>query len=300
VSFEARLLEPTAGRQPTEEIVGVYAMPINSTIQNTGDRMQTLVDKFGVPFIISDLFAQNRKKIFDMQARTFNSPNEPNYRDASLRRTDFVREQIAQAGLDQYATLGMGDSLGVAAIQGMQYYGLEAGTHFDAILLRDGWNLGQSESKARGFARYISYTVKDELHKKRSGVHFDETAYGFSDEANATENETSLPQKLWNVADMMRNHKNVTVAFDLAQLAAETGFVMNVVCLQQGLSGTPAQQESFVEALTTQYYESRLLEEQYHPVTLKASIVEGWHSDLLDPTRGGRDVQTTIDLMNVG
>lgn len=295
--FEARLFEPTNppvdGRNP--EVIGVYAMPISSNIQNTGNRIETMANMVGLPFIISDLFAQNRKTIFDMAAKDANSPLEKTYRDMSLRRLEFTTDQIEKNGLSHYTTLGMGDSLGVPAIQGMQYYGLEQHEGFDAILLRDGWNLGPSDSKLRGFRHYISYTLKDELHKRRDHVSFNELDYGYSADEFAQENETNILQKMWNVADMMRWHGNVEIAFHLGRMAADNGFAMNAVCLRQGLSGTESEQENFVETLLIEHEVAT--EDADSMISIRAEVVDGWHSDLLDPTRGARDVENTLDLL---
>jgi hypothetical protein len=294
--FAATFLEPkTSGDVCVPEVIGLYAMPISSNVQNTGDRIQTMVDRTGIPFFISDLFAQNRKRIFDMSAKAANQPLEPTYKTMSVRRLEFFTDLVGKHGLSHFGTLGMGDSLGVPAIQGMQYYGLEQNEGFDAILLRDGWNLGQSESKLRGFGHYISYTLKDELHKRRDHVTFQEENYGYSGEEFAQENETNILQKMWNVADMMRSHGNVEIAFQLGRLSADNGFAMNAVCLRQGLSGSATEQEKFVQVLLAEHEDAT--EEADSMISLRAEVVDGWHSDLLDPARGAHDVENTLDLL---
>jgi hypothetical protein len=213
----------------------------------------------------------------------------------SLRRVDFVADTIEKHGLSDHAALGMGDSLGVAAIQGMQCYGEKFGRPFEAILLRDGWNLRASESKPRGIGYYLSYLVKDEIHKKRDHVSIDVHDYGFSGKEYAIEDETNPLQKMWNVADMMRSHINVLNAHRLARLAALSGWAMNVVCLRQGLSGSDREQVDFLKSLDTAYNEVRPLNSDIH--TLRTTISDGWHSDLLDPIRGASDVEDTMKLL---
>jgi hypothetical protein len=266
-------------------------MPINSGVHNTGDRIQTMVDKIGVPFYISDLLMQNRKVIFDMAARDANQPSEPRFAAMSQHRRDFFHHLLNKDGLQDHTTIGMGDSLGVPVIQGMQLYSGPK-SRFDALLLRDGWNLGPSQSKLRGFAKYISYTIRDEVQKRVNHTSFEENVYGYSQ--TPYDNETNLFQKMNNVADLMRSFRVRQDATELAGNATSLGYVLNAVLLRQGLSGSEAEQENFVNILLSSNQDA--LADGELPA-VRAEIVDGWHSDLLDPIRGAKDVTNTLDLL---
>lgn len=282
MSFEAFVFEPKEEKQPS--VVGLYAMPIAANLQNSGDRLQTMVDELGFPFIASDLMIQSKKVIFDMAAKTANQPSGYTYVNMSQRRADFLAEQAGRYGPG--VRVGMGDSLGVPAIQGIQLYGEEE-QKFDAVLLRDGWNLAPTSGKARGIARYLSYTVQDEIQKRIHGVNFDVTDYGYTATPPSRVDETNLLQKIYNVSDMMRGPENRRNALALAMAH---GLAMNVVCLEHGLSGTPTQTTKFINDL---YVSADHAEDS----SLRAEIVPGWHSDLLDPVRGSQDVRNTLSLL---
>jgi hypothetical protein len=301
-SYDALLLEPTNG--VTSDNVGLYAMPIAANYRNTGDRMQTMVDKVGFPVFISDLFAQNRQKIFDMSAKQWNSSAENQFRSASMRRSEFFSQQLEKHGLSNSTKLlGMGDSLGVPAIQGMQLYHENEDPLFDALLLRDGWNLAKHESIRRGFARYIGYTLKDEVHKRRDQVTFDIHDHGFDAEDYDRPDETNLLQKLSNVADMMSSSRNVYDALKLSRRAPMKGFGMYVVLLTNGLSGSQTAQEEFVKKLYSSYalgVAQAGKQMASHGIRYEVDIDDGWHSDLMDPDRAASEILSLLGSTPLG
>lgn len=63
--YKAVILEPRSDVAPVHpDAVGFYAMPVMANLQNTGDRIQTMVDQLGIPFVMADLLAQGKKRNF--------------------------------------------------------------------------------------------------------------------------------------------------------------------------------------------------------------------------------------------
>lgn len=306
MTFESSFLEPKSS-ETREGIVGVYAVPIATNIQNAGDRLQTMVDLVGIPFLISDLLGQNRKKIFDMSARKANQPNDDQFRSASLWRKDFLDEQLESHTAQ--VVLGFADSLGVPAIQGIQYHSIksvgdkEAPPLFNTVVVRDGWNLTGNNSLTRNIGRYVSYTIKDELQKRRNNVDFKISEYGYK-EAENWPDETNGLQKILNVADLMRSPMNARMAVELAGMSAKYRFGMSVVCLEEGLSGTPEQQDEFIANLRRHHdmYRAEIRDgevtEELKPSMLRAKKIAGWHSELMNPHRAALDIEFGLDLLN--
>lgn len=289
--FEAHYLEPQTPFSQSD-ILGVYALPIAANMQNSGDRLQAMVNRTGIPFIVSDLLAQNRRTIFDMAAKDANQPTGDVYRDMSQRRLDFVEEKSEE--YQPRILLGMADSLGVPAIQGMQLH-REDRQGFNALLLRDGWNLGRSSGKATGMARYLGYQIRDMIHQKRDGVKFDIPKAGWEDTRPSQKPEVGGLGAIRNVADLMRGPHNRRNAVILAGECATQGVALNIVLFENGLSGTIPQQEAFIKDLRAAHNQAH--EEHGAYGRLRHEIVPGWHSDLLDPARGAQDVRDTINLM---
>ena len=293
--YTAVTLEPTT---PVEAVrpdtVGFYAMPVLADLNNTGNRIQTMVDHLGIPFVMSDLFAQKKRTVFGYEAKHANQVHGDIYREMSLRRLDFVHEQLSRLGMD--TALAMGDSLGVPAVQGMQLFA-EPERRFNALLLRDGWNLKPEVGKVRGVARYAIYQGKDAAF---SSGEREVTDYGFEQRDLDEEDETSLPKKLANVADTMRGPENRKNALALAGRAATEGAgVLNIVCLNQGLSGSEADVKLFIGDLHTAYNNANReqpLEQRGH-IRMRAWRRDGWHSDLMDPALGAADVRDTLSLL---
>lgn len=286
-----------------EDTMGLYPLPMFADIKNTGDRLQETVDQVGFPILASDLFLQKKKTIFDMKARIANSPKGPMYEAMSYRRSEYFNDIADTHGATQ--RIGIGDSLGVPAIQGMQLYG-ETDSTFDAILLRDGWNLeaaiDKSTSTLRGIGRYALYQVKDALYSKKHPNRFIVPDHGFSKYDTNDLNETNLVQKLLNVADMMRGSENVVNTTKLTEFVALRGLALNIVCLRNGLSGRENLQNVFLDSLDTflgiHMITTHRSLEQVETLPYSSKIVDGWHSDLLDPTRAANDIQETLALLN--
>ncbi len=293
--YTAITLEPTAGTDPVRpDTVGFYAMPVLADLNNTGDRIQTMVDHLGMPFVMSDLFAQKKRTVFGYKAKDANQVHGDMYREMSLRRLDFVHEQLDRLGMD--TTLAMGDSLGVPAVQGMQLFG-ERERQFDAVLLRDGWNLKPEAGKVRGLGRYAFYQAKDALFSS-GDRHVEE--YGYSNRDIDEENETSVPEKLANVADTMRGPENRQNAIVLAgRVANEGAGVLTIVCLRNGLSGSETDIDRFLQDLRTAHNNTcrELRHDQRNRTALHTVLEDGWHSDLLDPARGAQHVRDTLGML---
>jgi hypothetical protein len=296
--YTATVIEPTGSATPDRpDVVGFYAMPIVSDVRNTGDRIQTMVDELGIPFVMADLFAQKKRTVFGYEAKDANKVSGDIYREMSLRRLDFVHGELSRFG--GRTLLAVGDSLGVPAVQGMQLHA-EPERRFDAVLARDGWNLKGQTGTTRGIGRYFGYLIQDKSHELLSGSDRGEVReYGFK-EHPVEEDETSLKEKLINVADAMRGPENRTNAIILAgQAAAEHGAVLNLVGFANGISGSPEQVTAFMREARTAY-NNTLREQPAHVRAqnkLATAMVDGWHSDLLDPIRGAADVRATLDLI---
>lgn len=285
VSFTETIIEPQNIEHP--DTLVMYPFPIFGTIQNTGDRLQATANEFGAPIVASDLYLQNKKTIFDMAARDANQPAGDVYETMSQRRADFYTNIADKLGAT--TRIGMGDSLAVSAIQGMQ---LNSGYEtFDALLLRDGWNLDEETTVIRGILRYGRYQVRDAIHQRRDHVKFDipETPYK---KIPAEESETGGLAKLQNVADIMRGPHNMDNALRLARF---TDVVMNVVVLKDGLSSSSSSKQ---RDFTKELRDARAERYPYKSVIgLQAKQYPGWHSDLLDPQRGADDLRRTLDLI---
>ena len=269
-------------------MLGLYPYPIAGNIANTGDRLQRMVDITGFPVVASDLLLQRKKTIFDMKARQANQPCGDVYRDMSLRRGEFFAK-IADS-LGATVRVGMGDSLGVSAIQGMQLHKAMR-PPFDAILLRDGWNLNRPISPIFGIARYIGYQARDFIQQRVQPPNFDipETPYKH---ISLEPSEVNPIKAMYNVSDLMKGTDNRDNAVDLAGFPR---LAMNVVCFDRGLSGSKKNQETFIDELIGARQQRTLAGDQNK---LIAEIQPGWHHHLLDPIRGAADVERTLDLLS--
>lgn len=285
MSFSETIIEPK--NLEHQDTLVMYPFPIFGNIQNTGSRLQATAELAGMPIVASDLYLQNKKTIFDMAARDANQPTGDAYETMSMRRADFYTEIADRLGAT--VRIGMGDSLAVSAIQGMQLYADH--DPFHGLLLRDGWNLDAHTTVFRGIARYARYQVRDTLHQRRDKVKFDIPTTDY-EQVPAEESETGAVAKLRNVADMMRGPHNRDNAMHLAR---ETSVAMNVVTLTNGLSS------AFPSELRTFIAELKIERASRHPFRLvkglKAKQYPGWHSDLLNPIRGALDLQNTLNLV---
>jgi len=285
MNFAGTLITPKETRHP--DALVMYAMPIFGTIQNTGSRLQETANVSGLTILASDLYLQNKRTIFDLAARDANQPSGETYITMSQRRADFYTNAADRFGAT--TRVGMGDSLGVSAIQGMQLHGETE--PFNALLLRDGWNLDEPTTSVRGIWRYLKYQIKDTLHQRHDKVHFNIPATPYED-IPKEKDETTPVAKMRNVADIMRGTHNRDNA---VRLAGETAVLMNVVTLTDGLSATNVmQQDEFNKALRQARQQLRGSIKQ----SLVAKRYPGWHSDLLDPIRASRDLNITLDLFN--
>jgi hypothetical protein len=286
MSFESVLIEPR-GREAIPNLVGLYALQVASDIQKNGDILQMAANDSGVSFFVSDLFMQRKRRIFDMAAKDANQPTQNVYRDMSLRRNDFFLAQLDKEGLTDNATVGIGDSLGVAAIQGMQRYSSPHSPIFDALLLRDGWNLRQA-NKAYNILRFAIYTAVDRIQQGSYRPTVDDIEdYGYRRHPLEPDETRHDFEKVWNVADIMRTPLNRELAI---KLASRGGFAMNVVLFEHGASGNSERQQAYVNQL---YNVSPISNAAY----FRAGIKPGWHSDLLDPRGAADDILQTVGLL---
>lgn len=282
MSFEAHILEPNHNAS-RDDIVGVYALPFAATMQNSGDRLQAMVDAAGFPFIVSDLNLQHQREIFGMPARVANQPAGEIYRSMSLHRVDFVAKEAERYPGSKL--LGMSDSLAVPTVQGMALHG---DSPFDALLLRDGWNLDpQKRTIVRGMIRYVGYTLRDKTQEMKRHKPPSIPYSHWSESTPTVVDETSLLEKMRNVADLMGSQETNNNAIKLAKHLGNTGVAMNVIVFANGLCGTAEQQQVFVNTLNR----------ASNSPAVKAAIADGWHSDLLDPIRAANDVDATIRLL---
>jgi hypothetical protein len=253
-----------------------------------------MVNELGFPFVVSDLALQSKRVILDMAARDANAPIGDTYQTVSRHRTDFFQE--AASKYPKVTThIGMGDSLGVPIVQGMELYGTDCAEDsvFQALLLRDGWNLKGKTPLSTGILRYASYMIRDTIQGRIHNQSFDIVDHQWGETTPATLDETSLAQKMINVSDLMRGAENRDNAMRLAQHAALSSIAMNVVVFDKGLCGNRAEQRGFISEITNAYTEAAPDDKQM----FRGAIVGGWHSDLLDPIRGACDVLQTLELL---
>lgn len=290
MSFEATLIRPERENPDQQDVVGVYVMPINADLKNTGNRIQEMTNQLGIPFVLTDLLQQDQAEVFGLPNRSANQPFGDVFGRMSKLRADFVESFLDEQKQDQPIRLVMTDSLGVPATLGIQLHAAYPEQRFDAMLLRDGWNLGKSESAKLGYLRYGSYQVANavrDIGKKLAGKGLSVPEHGWED-AQIPESEVGFLGKVANAADLMRSHETRTNTGILAILG---NTAMNVVCFKPGLSGGRRATREFVHELEFMARNSG---------KLRAEIVAGWHSDLLDPTRGAKDVENTLDLLRSG
>jgi hypothetical protein len=157
MNFEAFLVEPQEVK--TQGLAAFYSMPFGATMANTGDRLSAAANKAGIPILAADMFAQRLKKIDGLESRIANDPEEHVVLDEiNCERLLSYRAWRAKHDLVNHSVIGIGDSLGASAIQGMALKSIEYhGKDFDALLLRDDWNLNPS-GVLSGMLRYFTYT----------------------------------------------------------------------------------------------------------------------------------------------
>jgi hypothetical protein len=298
VSFEAQLIPAKKLSPEYGEAVGVFIPGIDANIQNTGNRIQEMADDVGMHFLMTDVLPQGKPTVDEMDGMTTREVNQPSgevFQTASRRRVDFVRDSLRRAGLHQDNILLMGDSLGVPLAQGMQLHADET-DRFDTVLLRDGWNLGRSESAGLGRLKYVDYQLGNivrDLGRKITGKGLVVPDRGWEKQEDWPR-EYGMVGMVKDVTDLMRSFETRRNAVELAGRAAIEGFGFNVVCLQSGLSGTHHEQDAFLAEVQSAYEQKS---RKASPNTLLARRVPGWHSDLLDPARGADDVRNTLDLL---
>ena len=296
-TFEYHVIEPQ-GTEQVSDTLGLYAMPIAATIQNSGDRLQAMANEVGIPFIATDLLLQKKKVILDMAAKDANRPSGDVYHAMSRYRNDFfndVSEQFAPR-----VKLGMADSLGVSAVQGMQLHGAEEDPTFTHVLLRDGWNLSRPAGTLRGVGRYLGYQAADFAHQtkvKMQGDGLTVPEAGWGDVESRYPDETSFAQKVLNVADLMRGPENRRNAVQLAEQAVFAGTSLNIVGFRHGLSGDLTELRDFIDDIKNEAERAQQLVTNLDG-EVKVQVEEGWHSDLLDPMRGARHVAWALNLGN--
>lgn len=282
MEYDFAVIEPRDITRP--DIIGLYPMPIFGTLKNTGSRLQQMVDELGFPFIATDLLQQNKKMVFGMEPKSANQPAGTMYEYHSKKRAEFFG--ILANRLSATVKIGMGDSLGVSVVQGMKLHA-EDHTVFDAVLVRDGWNLRPPTSGLSGIGRYAIYQARDKYNEitNHRAIKIPHTPYDDFPEAPS---EVKPWKILYNVADLMKGPENRDNALRLAELPR---LALNVVCLDHGLSGSRRQQEQFVKELQEKRSEQA-------KIMLRTGIYPGWHSYLIDPLRGARDVNDTLRLLD--
>jgi hypothetical protein len=307
MSFEAIYIEPEHRKAETEQVVGVFIPGIDANIRNTGNRIQEMANQTGIPFLMTDVLPQGKGTIEEMGGMTVRDANQPSgdvYRDVSRSRLDFVRTQLEAEAGEHESVLLMGDSLGVPVAQGMQLHA-EEDERFDALLLRDGWNLGTSDNLTRGYLRYGLYQARNIAHdlaKKVHGNGLQMPDHGFETHED-WQRDYGIVGMVKDVGDLMRSFETRNNTLQLARVAGETGsFVLKVVMLGDGLSGNTAQSVRFREGVYDAYFEGAQNSDQAwtndrYPYFVEAGIDPGWHSDLLDPIRGAEDVADTLKML---
>jgi hypothetical protein len=298
MSFESLYIGPEKADPSKAGVVGVYVPGIDSGINNTGNRVQEMVNKLGMPFLLTDVMPQGNPTVDEMDGMTTRQVNQPSgdvYREASRKRLDFIHDRLSAKGHGKDLVVLKGDSLGVPIAQGMQLHADET-DRFSAVLLRDGWNLGRSESAGHGQLKYIDYQLENiarDLFRKVRGKGLVVPNHGWENEEDWPR-EYGIAGMAKDATDLMRSFETRRNAVELAGHAAVDGFGLNVVCLKSGLSGTPHEQDTFLTEVQSAYEQNR---RKASPNTLHTGRFPGWHSDLLDPIRGKTDVENTLDLI---
>jgi len=215
-----------------------------------------------------------------MKARDANVPSGDVFDLVSQYRVDFVQDQLSDLKHD--LTIGIGDSLGVPAIEGMA---LADHDLFDVISLRDGWNLREKESAITGIARYLGYQVSDAINSRLHPRNFNIPPSAYADVPLSQPSEVSGLGKIWNVAPAMIGYEAQESAIELAGKIA-----MQVKLFDHGLSGTIDQARAFQKQLDKARTNGT--------APLRVDIVPGWHDHLMDPARGAHDVMNALKLLS--
>ncbi len=288
MNYEYFVVEPKETKLP--HIVGLYPFPIAGTIKNTGSRLQHMVDELGFPFVATDLLQQDKKLVLGRDPKQMHDPSGEEFIEMSKYRATFFGRIFADKFSKATIRVAMADSLAVPAVQGMKLHA-EDHTIFDALLLRDGWNLKPPSGPLAGLGRYALYQARDkadETANKRK-LTIPQTDY---DLVTTQPREVGMLRTLYNVSGMMlsaENRKNAILLAGLPRLAIHT------VLLSHGLSGNSAQQTAFVNDLSAARSAATA---SGQPSMLRAEIQYGWHSHLMDPIRGARDVKNTLQLLD--
>ena len=295
-TFDHFIVPSEKNSQPN--VVGVYALPINADPSNTGDRLVALATAVGFPIIAIDYANQGRKTSCGMPTKEANAPRGAVFKAMSELRTDFTNERLVK--FSGRLVIGIGDSLGVPTIQGVA---LDCNSPFDALVLRDGWNLGDPMSTVGEIAHYANYRVHDAMRNRRRPP-FTIKPTDFSRQPQAWSNETNLAAKLWNVADLMRGSAPRDAAGALAMGHEVNGPngpkvekipAMHIVTFGNGLSGSAVLGERFGDSLVR----ARKSSMPDGPPVIATFEPNAWHSDLLDPNRAARHVNALLRAMGL-
>ena len=280
------------GVTPRDDLVAVHALPHNARVDNTGDFLLDLANRTGLVILSGDFFGQNETELYGRPVKAALKPyGADGFRDTARRHA----AQILTL-LEKYPgkkVIGLGESLGATAIDGMQEYGEEA--PFDAMQLADGFNWREPGPSKLGF---LTYTVLDAIIQKCRGL----TPTGRAEHVHIPEYDWSaytgprVKPYLDNVDDLeelMRSSESHSLAFAMAM---RCDLPLHLVGYTFGLSGTAlALRECFEQYQGLRDFYGQ---EVAHPAPLKPTIERGGHSTLRLPTRVAENVLTTMGLLD--
>jgi hypothetical protein len=294
MSSAIHVIEPKVSIHP--DTVGVYAHMINGNLRNSGDRLQEIANQVGFTILAADLLEQNSKRIFDLKARDALRPG-PNFIDTAKRQAEHLLPHVNNYD----KRIGMGHSLGVVIVAGMQRYGEIK--PFNCVELVDGFNLKAPQSTFRGYAWYLSYLLSDERHKlSLAGSDTQKEklpAYNWSPQIAEDNDTTSAITKMRNFSELMRGteSRDGTLA-----LAADVTLPLHITGFKNGMSGTTRELRDFqAVALDHRFDIFETLDPKIRPkrtAPFQFSIVEGWHSDLTVASKVAHNLQQTHQLFD--
>jgi len=252
----------------------------NANNQNTGPRLQYLANHLG-------------QLIVSMPALDAVEADS-SFTNACKWLADCSHEITEKQGAK---AVGWGDSMAGMFVAGMQNH--NPGT-FERILLRDSFNLTGPQRTFRGYAKVISYNLKDALlsaKEKRQGLaplepHLSPVPL-LDAPLSRTASLRNAVKEMGIVSNLMRSRISVD---ETLVLAANPTLPLHIVNLSQGMSGPLTMLEEFGQDLKSIRQQAILSNPDAKAAALKVSLEPRRHSALTSATLALRHLSETQTL----
>ncbi len=287
------------------DTAGLYPYTFNANPSNSAERLQALADMAGFTIYAADFMGQQDGSVMGVPAREALQPGDDfamtcHRQATALHDTVFVSYQHR---------IGIGDALGVTAITGTHRFRLGVPSLYDAVQLRDGFNLRRAQKvRSMAYASFLGYQIADVVHGRLAkdvddrATKTNQLMRGTSQLSPPNPDNPSVLANMRNLGALMQSDESIKGS---RALARDTSMPLHVVGLRHGLSGTEPEVHHFFDLLekvrhdAIHHVDYKRKSPDVYPVAapLLATYEPGWHADILDPVRGARHLRATRALL---